>query len=73
MGVRQKLNQGYAQGVLAIAGLLGILSGSGEVFWIAAVIMLALSVHAGEIRLRAKPRRDDRRSPPDRHSGHDGR
>jgi len=51
MGARQKLNSMNALGSLALAAIIGGLVGSWAVFVIAAVVLLALAVESGEIRL----------------------
>ena len=66
MSARHKLNQGYVQGSLIIAGVIGAACESWTVFWIAALILVGLSVHSGEVRLMERPRRDNRRYRPDR-------
>lgn len=71
MGARQKLNQGYIQGSLVLAGVIGVACGSWIVFWIAAVILVGLSLQSGEVRLTRR-RRSHRgssrnREPTDRH------
>lgn len=65
MSARQKLNQGYVQGCLAIAALIGAVCRSWVIFGIAAVVLIGLSTHSGEIRPtpgRGTKRRDKRRS-----------
>lgn len=66
MSSRHKLNQGYIQGCLLMAGIIGWICESWTVFWIAAVILVSLSCHAGEIRPQGKhPRnRPPRRNRP---------
>ncbi|MDB5335664.1 MAG: hypothetical protein JWN70_1283 [Planctomycetaceae bacterium] len=75
MSARQKLNQGYVQGCLAIAALIGAVCRSWIIFGIAAVVLIGLSTHSGEIRPtperggkqrdkgRRGPRRPDHRRP----------
>lgn len=60
MGARQKLNQGYVQGALVIAGVIGAACGSWTVFWIAAIILVGSSLQSGEVRLTG--RRGSRRN-----------
>ena len=69
MGARQKLNQGYVQGSLVIAGVIGAACGSWTIFCIAAVILVGLSLQSGEVRLtgRGSRRNSSRnREPPNR-------
>ena len=51
MSARQKLNQSYIQGCLLLASVVGFVCESWTVFWIAAAIFAAGSLHSGEIRL----------------------
>jgi hypothetical protein len=50
VGARQKLNSAAIMGSLLLAGFLGVVTNSWIVFIIAAVIMLGLSLHSGDIR-----------------------
>jgi hypothetical protein len=54
MGARQRLNAAAVHGVLLIAGLVALLSGSWTAFAIIAVALIATSLHSGDIRLRPK-------------------
>jgi hypothetical protein len=54
MSARKKLNQGYLQGSLVVAGVVGFFCQSWTVFWIATAILVASSIHSGEIRLTAR-------------------
>ena len=65
MSARHKLNQGFIQGSLVIAGVIGAVCGSWIVFCIAAAILVGLCLHAGDVRLTAR-RRGNRRIPSDR-------
>lgn len=65
MSARRKLNQGYVQGSLVIAGVIGAACRSWIVFWIAAAILVGLSLQSGEVRLTAR-RRGNRHFPRDR-------
>ena len=47
---RHKLNSASMMGTLVVAGLLGGLAGSWLVFLVAALVMAAAAVHAGDIR-----------------------
>ena len=67
MSARHKLNQGYIQGALVVAGVIGVACGSWTVFLIAAAILVGLSVYSGEIRPTGGPR-GNRRPPPDHRS-----
>ena len=60
MSARKKLNQGYINGCLLTAGVVGAACESWTVFWIAAAILMGLSFHSGDIRLtnRSADRRD---------------
>ena len=51
MSARQKLNQSYIQGCFLLASVVGFVCESWTVFWIAAAIFAAGSLHSGEIRL----------------------
>ena len=50
MGARNKLNAAHMNGILIIAGLTGLLTGSWLVFVIGLVILVILGVHSGGIR-----------------------
>ena len=50
MGAREKLNSAYVIGSLILAAVAGSIGGSWLVFFIAAGILLALNLHAGDIR-----------------------
>jgi hypothetical protein len=50
MSARNKLNAAHVNGVLFVAGLLGIATNSGVVFLLAAAILFATSWQAGVIR-----------------------
>jgi hypothetical protein len=52
MGAREKLNAAHICGSLLLAAIAGSATGSWAVFFIAAVVLLALNVHSGEIRPR---------------------
>ena len=55
MSARKKLNGAHAAGAVLVAGLLGLLSGSGTVFLVSLGGLLAADLVSGNIRLR--PRR----------------
>ena len=50
MGARQKLNSTFVSGSVLIAAGLGCAAGSWAVFVLAAVFLLALNLHSGDIR-----------------------
>jgi hypothetical protein len=54
VGARDKLNRVHVIGAIGLAGLLGLASGSVAVFVIAGVVMIGVSVYAGEIRGKGK-------------------
>jgi hypothetical protein len=54
MGARQKLNQAYLNGALVIAAVIGAVTQSWTVFWLAALFAAGISLHAGNIRLRGR-------------------
>ena len=56
MGARNKLNAAHMNGIVIIAGLAGLLTGSWPVFVVGLVILVILGVHTGGIR----PTRRDR-------------
>lgn len=55
MGAREKLNTFYILGTIGVAGLLGLATGSWALAIVAGTVMVGLSLHKGDIRLR--PRR----------------
>lgn len=57
MGARQKLNQAYLNGALVIAVVVGAVTQSWTVFWLAALIAAGSSLHAGNIRLQGRRNR----------------
>ncbi len=54
MGARKKLNSASLLGSLLLAGIAGLATGSFTVFVVAAVVIVVLSIHAGDIRLRRR-------------------
>ena len=50
MGARQKLNQAHVNGALIVAGILGLVTSSWTVFFIAGAVLIGLAVHSGGIR-----------------------
>lgn len=56
MHTRQRLNRGYFQGSLLVAGVIGWLTQSWSVFALTMAILVVLNIAAGEIRLtRRRP------------------
>jgi hypothetical protein len=55
MGARHKLNEAHFLGAVLWAGVIGAVTGSWIVFFIALGILLALSIHGGAIRF-GRPR-----------------
>lgn len=55
MGARQKLNNFHILGTIGVAGLVGLVTGSWAVAAITGAVLVSLSLHKGDIRLR--PRR----------------
>ena len=56
MSARHKLNAANFYGGLLVAGTVGLLSRSWTLFALAAVVIVATSVHSGDIRLKPRPR-----------------
>ena len=54
MGARQKLNGSYFLASLLTSGALGCLMDSWVILVISLVILVALNLHSGEIRLRKR-------------------
>lgn len=54
MGARQKLNQAHLNGALVIAAVVGVMTQSWAVFWIAALIAAGSGFCGGGIRLRGR-------------------
>ena len=50
MGARNKLNAAHMNGILIVAGLAGLLTGSWPVFAVGLAILFILGVHSGGIR-----------------------
>ena len=48
---RHKLNSAHVAGALILAGALGLLTRSPTVFVLAAGVLIAASIHSGDIRL----------------------
>ena len=51
MGAKNKLNAGYINGVLIVAGGIALLTKSWTVFAVAIVAMLITAIIAGDVRL----------------------
>ena len=49
-GARRKLDVAYFHGCLIVSGLVGLVTQSGTLFWLALVVSFALCCHSGEIR-----------------------
>jgi hypothetical protein len=56
VGAREKLNGVHLLGAIAIAGILGALAESWLVFFIAAAVLVAVEIHAGNVRLEKRRR-----------------
>jgi hypothetical protein len=50
MGARHKLNSAYFMGSILLAGVMGGLTQSWAVFFVALVVLVACNLAAGEIR-----------------------
>ena len=50
MSARNKLNAAYFNGILFIAGVLGLATESGVVFLLSAAVLFITSLQAGDIR-----------------------
>jgi hypothetical protein len=55
---RHKLNAAYIHGSLIIAGLIGAIGGSWNVFILVTVVLTASSALSGEIRFKQQSRRN---------------
>ncbi|MFT5326605.1 MAG: hypothetical protein ACI8P0_004482 [Planctomycetaceae bacterium] len=53
---RNKLNAAYIHGSLIIAGLIGAIGGSWNVFILVAAVLTATSALSGEIRIKRQTR-----------------
>lgn len=56
MGARQKLNSAALLGNLVFAGLIGLVTQSATVFVVAFVVLIACSVHSGDMRVQRRTR-----------------
>ena len=54
MGARQKLNSIHILGAVGAAGLLGLITGSWAVAAITGAVIVSLSLHKGDIRLKGR-------------------
>ncbi len=61
MSARHKLNQACVNGALLLAGLVGACAESWTVFITLMVILVGLSIHAGDIRTTSTRRPEKRR------------
>lgn len=61
MGARNKLNGVYVIGCFIIAGILGLLTGSGGIFVLSAVVLVVCSVVSGDIRFETNSRHSRKR------------
>jgi len=57
MGARHKLNYIMLSIYVVLAGVIGILSGSWAVFWIALAIAVIAGLLSGDVRLKPQKRR----------------
>ncbi len=57
MSARHKLNQAYVQGAMVIAGFVAASAQSWTLFMVLTGILIALSLHSGDIRPRSRDRR----------------
>jgi hypothetical protein len=55
MRAREKLNAAFVTGSLCIAGLLGLVTGSGTVFLGSLAVLVVLDLVVGNIRLSRRP------------------
>lgn len=51
MGAKRKLNSAYFHGALGVAALVGAVTGSWSVFWLASAVLVVTSIYSGDIRL----------------------
>ena len=58
MGARQKLNVAFLNGSLLIAGIAGTASGSGWVFVVALIVLVASNIFLDRIRFSKRDRKD---------------
>lgn len=52
MPAREKLNGAYAAGSVVLAAILGTVTESGAVFFLALIVLLVLNCISGEIRFK---------------------
>ena len=50
MGAKRKLNSAAINGALGVAALIGAVTGSWGVFWLASAVLVASSVYCRDIR-----------------------
>ena len=61
MGARQKLNQAHVNGALIVAAVLGLMTGSWIIFFIASAMLIGAATYGGEIRPKGHSCRSSRR------------
>ena len=61
MGAREKLNQTYINRSLFLAATLGIAARSILIFLVVLITMLAVGVHAGDVRTHSRRKRSRNR------------
>jgi len=54
VGAREKLNSFHILGAIGAAGLLGLVTGSWAVAAITGALIVGLSVHKGDIRIKGR-------------------
>ena len=52
MGARQKLNQAHVNGALVAGGVLGLITGSWTIFFIASAALIGAATYSGGIRTK---------------------
>jgi hypothetical protein len=50
MSAKRKLNAAHFNGIVFVAGMLGLATGSATVFVLAAAVLLVTGWHAGDLR-----------------------
>lgn len=54
MGARNKLNVAYVNGALILSGLVGLATGSWQIFALAAMMLIGMCFYAGDIRTQGR-------------------
>jgi hypothetical protein len=54
MGARQKLNSHHVAGAIAVAGIIGLLTGSWLVAAAVGAVAVGIAIHSGDIRLKGR-------------------